>query len=67
MAGPAPEVPAGSGIVRLVRIGHPKGVVEATVELDEAGGDVRAVGVVRTARRLLAGIAYVPVALGGRA
>ena len=64
VAGPAPEVPGGSGVVR---VGHPKGVVEATVELDEAGGDVRAVGVVRTARRLLAGTAYVPVAVGGRA
>ena len=64
VAGPAPEVPAGSGVVR---IGHPKGVVEATVELDEAGRDVRAVGVVRTARRLLAGTAYVPGAVGGRA
>ena len=48
---------SGSGVVR---IGHPKGVVEATVDIDAEAGDVRAVGVVRTARRLLAGTAYVP-------
>jgi 2-methylaconitate cis-trans-isomerase PrpF len=44
----------------VVRIGHAKGVVEATVELDDEGRAVRAVGVVRTARRLLGGIAHVP-------
>lgn len=43
---------------RVVRMEHPKGVVEATVELD--GDTVRSAGVVRTARRLLAGTAYVP-------
>ena len=40
----------------VVRIEHPKGLVEATVEVT-ADGDVRSAGVVRTARRLLAGTA----------
>lgn len=56
VAGPTPTV---ASAPTVVRIGHPKGVVEATVELDEAAGGVRAAGVVRTARRLLAGTAYV--------
>ena len=38
---------------------HPKGKVEATVEMS-SGGDVASVGIVRTARRLLDGIAYLP-------
>jgi 2-methylaconitate cis-trans-isomerase PrpF len=42
-----------------VRIEHPKGLVEATVDID--GDQVRATGIVRTARRLLAGTAYVPL------
>jgi 2-methylaconitate cis-trans-isomerase PrpF len=42
----------------VVRIRHPKGVVEATVGLDPAG-EVSAVGLVRTARRLMDGTAYV--------
>jgi 2-methylaconitate cis-trans-isomerase PrpF len=41
---------------RVVRIEHPKGAVEATIELD--GHEVRAAGVVRTARRLLTGTAH---------
>jgi 2-methylaconitate cis-trans-isomerase PrpF len=43
---------------RIVRMEHPKGLVEASVEFD--GDRVRAAGVVRTARRLLAGTAFVP-------
>jgi len=42
----------------VVRIRHPKGVVEATVRRDPAG-QVSAVGLVRTARRLMDGTAYV--------
>jgi 2-methylaconitate cis-trans-isomerase PrpF len=49
----------GAGASGVVALEHAKGRVEATVELDE-GGEVRAAGVVRTARRLLAGTAYVP-------
>jgi len=48
--------PAAAGQV-VVRIEHPKGAVETTVTLD--GGDhVAAAGVIRTARRLLSGVAY---------
>ncbi|MEZ5235471.1 MAG: PrpF domain-containing protein [Acidimicrobiales bacterium] len=49
--GPGP----GAGPV-TVRIEHPKGSVETSVELD--GDEVRAAGVIRTARRLLTGIAH---------
>ena len=44
----------GDGIVRLR---HPKGVIEARAEVD--GRVVRSVGVARTARRLMRGEAYV--------
>lgn len=40
----------------VVRIEHPKGAVEATVTVEE--GAVVAAGVIRTARRLLSGIAH---------
>lgn len=40
----------------LVRIEHPKGLLEATVEVT-ADGEVRSAGVLRTARRLLSGTA----------
>jgi 2-methylaconitate cis-trans-isomerase PrpF len=60
LARPAPDDgPAGPGETRsseTVRIEHPKGVVEATVDLD--GDRVLAAGVVRTARRLLTGTAH---------
>ncbi|MCC6438395.1 MAG: 4-oxalomesaconate tautomerase [Acidimicrobiales bacterium] len=46
---------AGPGPV-IVRIEHPKGSVETSVEL--AGDVVRAAGVIRTARRLLTGTAH---------
>lgn len=42
----------------VVRIEHPKGAVEATVEI-EGDGHVVSAGVVRTARRLLTGTAHV--------
>ena len=44
----------------LVRLRHPKGVVELRV--DVAGGRIHSVGVTRTARRLLRGEAYVVLA-----
>jgi len=40
----------------VVRLRHPRGVVEVLVDAD--GPTVRSVGVVRTARRLMAGTAY---------
>jgi 2-methylaconitate cis-trans-isomerase PrpF len=44
-----------------VRLGHPKGVVVVTADVDIASvpAVIRSVGVVRTARRLMAGLAYV--------
>jgi 2-methylaconitate cis-trans-isomerase PrpF len=45
-----------------VRIGHPSGVIDATVKLDLSpeGPVLRKVTIQRTARRLLDGLAYVP-------
>jgi 2-methylaconitate cis-trans-isomerase PrpF len=40
----------------VVRLRHPKGIVEILVDAD--GPTIRSVGVVRTARRLMAGTAY---------
>lgn len=49
--------PEGDGAGSVVRIEHPKGAVEATVEID--GDDhVASAGVVRTARRLMTGTAH---------
>jgi 2-methylaconitate cis-trans-isomerase PrpF len=44
----------------VVRVAHPKGVAEAAVRLDDDRNVVRSVSVTRTARRLLAGEAYLP-------
>jgi 2-methylaconitate cis-trans-isomerase PrpF len=63
LPGTVPEATAAPGGTRrpgLVVIRHPKGRIEATVDLDD-GGQVRSAGVVRTARRLLAGTAYVAI------
>lgn len=55
---PAPGATDRPGLSSVVRIEHPKGAVEATVEID--GDDhVASAGVVRTARRLLTGMAHV--------
>ncbi|ARK24446.1 PrpF protein [Sporosarcina sp. P37] len=43
-----------------IRIGHPDGIAEVTVELTADGKDVAAVGLDRTARRILEGRCYVP-------
>ncbi|WP_157892191.1 MULTISPECIES: PrpF domain-containing protein [Frankia] len=44
-----------------VRIAHPRGTLTVTVRTsDRAGREIVAVGVLRTARRLLAGTAYLP-------
>lgn len=50
---PTPGAVAGQ---LVVRIEHPKGAVETTVELD--GERIVSAGVIRTARRLLSGVAY---------
>ncbi|REB08793.1 PrpF protein [Sporosarcina sp. BI001-red] len=49
-----------NGTKRLVRIGHPDGVAEVMVELTKDGSDVSAVGLDRTARRIMDGQCYVP-------
>ncbi|WMD20471.1 4-oxalomesaconate tautomerase [Achromobacter seleniivolatilans] len=45
---------------RTVRIEHPSGVMEIDVDLDAASGVVRAAGLVRTARKIMRGLLYVP-------
>ncbi|PID20556.1 PrpF protein [Sporosarcina sp. P3] len=42
-----------------IRIGHPDGIAEVTVELTQDGKDVAAVGLDRTARRIFEGRCYV--------
>ncbi|MBO0705203.1 MAG: hypothetical protein J2P39_07785, partial [Candidatus Dormibacteraeota bacterium] len=60
LPGTLPNEAAGlDGACERVRIAHPRGVVEGSVWLEP--GDpptVRSVGIVRTARRLLDGTAY---------
>jgi 2-methylaconitate cis-trans-isomerase PrpF len=41
-----------------LRFRHPRGVAPALVEVDAHTGAIRSVGVVRTARRLMAGLVY---------
>jgi 2-methylaconitate cis-trans-isomerase PrpF len=57
--------PASAG--GTIRIRHPKGVVVLTAEVDLAASPhvIRSVGVVRTARRLMDGRAYVRVPVAG--
>lgn len=45
---------------RSVRIEHPSGAMDIDVELDPASGVVRAAGLVRTARKIMKGLLYVP-------
>ncbi|MDR3561949.1 MAG: PrpF domain-containing protein [Negativicutes bacterium] len=45
---------------RMIRIGHPEGVVEVRVTLTEAGDKVAKVGMERTARRIMKGEIYIP-------
>lgn len=52
-----PAVQAG---YRTVRIAHPSGQMSIDVELDPASGTVRAAGLVRTARKIMKGLLYVP-------
>lgn len=46
---------------RMVRVGHPAGVVEVHVTLTEDGKDVAKVGMERTARRIIKGDLFTPV------
>lgn len=52
---------------QVLRLGHPKGVVEASATVRAGGPDVivESVTVTRTARRLMAGTAYVPTSTLG--
>jgi 2-methylaconitate cis-trans-isomerase PrpF len=45
---------------RMVRIGHPEGVVEVKVKLTEDGAAVESVGMERTARRIMKGELFIP-------
>lgn len=53
--GPAPR-PGYRG----VRIEHPSGGMDIDVKLDDASGEVQAAGLVRTARKIMKGLLYVP-------
>ena len=48
------------GGYRTVRIEHPSGGMDIDVDLDTASGEVRAAGLVRTARKIMKGLLYVP-------
>ncbi|MNJ72891.1 PrpF protein [compost metagenome] len=52
-----PPVVAG---YRTVRVEHPSGGMDIDVDLDIASGEVRAAGLVRTARKIMKGLLYVP-------
>jgi 2-methylaconitate cis-trans-isomerase PrpF len=53
--GPAPQ-PG----YRSVRIEHPSGGMEIDVKLDPGSGEVQSAGLVRTARKIMKGLLYVP-------
>jgi 2-methylaconitate cis-trans-isomerase PrpF len=46
---------------RMVRIGHPEGIVEVLVTVAEDGQSVSRVGMERTARRIMKGEIFTPV------
>ena len=46
---------------RMIRIGHPEGVVEVRVTLTEDGKNVEKVGMERTARRIMKGEIFTPL------
>jgi len=52
-----PEIQEG---YRTVRIEHPSGGMDIDVALDPSNGSVRAAGLVRTARKIMKGMLYVP-------
>jgi 2-methylaconitate cis-trans-isomerase PrpF len=45
---------------KMVRIGHPEGVVEVKIKLTEDGAAVESVGMERTARRIMKGELFIP-------
>ena len=47
---------------RMVRIGHPEGIVEVRVTLTDDGENVAKVGMERTARRIMKGELFTPEA-----
>lgn len=53
--GPAPQ--AG---YRSVRIEHPSGAMSIDVKLNDTSGEVQAAGMLRTARKIMKGLLYVP-------
>ena len=50
------------GMVRTIRIGHPGGVTEVRIELDEKEERVIGVGMERTVRRIMKGEVFIPEA-----
>lgn len=58
--GTVPNACTTSDFRQTVRIGHPDGIAEVTVELSADGRDAAAVGLDRTARRIMEGKLYVP-------
>ena len=46
---------------RIIRIGHPDGVVEVLVTLAEDGASISRVGMERTARRIMKGEVFIPM------
>lgn len=52
----------GSGREHVVRLGHPDGVVEVRVRQTDDGNDIAAVGMDRSARRIMRGEVFVPEA-----
>jgi 2-methylaconitate cis-trans-isomerase PrpF len=57
----------GSSAERQVLIGHPGGVMRVEVDVDRSGGEpvLRRAAIERTARRIMAGVAYVAVPARG--
>jgi 2-methylaconitate cis-trans-isomerase PrpF len=45
---------------KMVRVGHPEGIVEVKVKLTEDGAAVESVGMERTARRIMKGELFIP-------
>lgn len=50
----------GEGEEQVIRVGHPEGVIPIRVGYDAATGQVRYVGLERTARRIMRGELYLP-------
>ena len=45
---------------KMVRIGHPEGIVEVKVQLNAEGTAVESVGMERTARKIMKGELFIP-------